>query len=219
VRTSAATHRLEEPSRHGGSRVPPPLGEGVATCFKSRSLAQSGPTLNHDSDSTHITMRDGIDPGAVAARQRAHAVILLGSAFWHILCGKLSMLMTLSRIFGTSAAIQTALRRSEALCLRREDIDPATRKVIASKAHENYSTKNAGISFYDDEAAEYLSGYLAQRTDRDERLFAVNADYLRKHFKKANPTIPPTNDDDADWSKSAGGPYTRAHALSSVSVP
>jgi integrase len=79
----------------------------------------------------------------------------------------------------------TGLRRNEGLSLRREDIDPLTRKVTASKAHENYSTKNAGISFYNDEAAEYLSRYLAQRTDKDERLFPVSEDYMRRHFKKA----------------------------------
>jgi hypothetical protein len=60
-----------------------------------------------------------------------------------------------------------------------------THKVTASKAHENYSNKNAGISFYNDKAADYLNRYLVQRTDKDERLFVVNADYLRKHFKKA----------------------------------
>jgi integrase len=79
----------------------------------------------------------------------------------------------------------TGLRRNEALSLCREDIDPVTRKVTASQAHENYCTKNAGITFYNAEAADYLSRYLAQRTDRDERLFPVNADYLRKHFKQA----------------------------------
>jgi len=79
----------------------------------------------------------------------------------------------------------TGLRRSEALSLRKEDIDPVTRKVTASQAHENYSTKNAGITFYNGEAADYLNRYLAQRADRDERLFPVNEDFLRKHFKKA----------------------------------
>jgi hypothetical protein len=54
------------------SRVPPPLGEGVASCLKSHSLAQSGPSLNHDSDSRHMTMPDGIDRGAVAAQQGTH---------------------------------------------------------------------------------------------------------------------------------------------------
>jgi len=79
----------------------------------------------------------------------------------------------------------TGLRRSEALSLCREDIDPVTRRVTASQAHENYSTKNAGITFYNGEAADYLNRYLAQRANKDERLFQINEDYLRKHFKKA----------------------------------
>jgi hypothetical protein len=49
------------------SRVPPPLGEGVASCLKPHSLAQGGASLDYDSYSTHITMPDGEDLGATAS--------------------------------------------------------------------------------------------------------------------------------------------------------
>jgi len=57
--------------------------------------------------------------------------------------------------------------------------------VNARVTHESQSTKNAGVTLYNKETAEYLDRYLKQRTDTDERLFRINAKTLRKGFRRA----------------------------------
>jgi integrase/recombinase XerD len=79
----------------------------------------------------------------------------------------------------------TGLRRSEALRIHKGDIDLSTRMVNARHTHESSSTKNAGITFYNEETAGYIGRYLEQRTDTDARLFRINAKTLRKRFRRA----------------------------------
>ena len=62
----------------------------------------------------------------------------------------------------------TGLRRNEVLMLRKSDVDLTSRKVNARSTHENCSTKNAGVTFFNEETTNYLLQYLNGRTDADE---------------------------------------------------
>jgi len=79
----------------------------------------------------------------------------------------------------------TGLRRSEVLALRRSDDDFSSRTVNARGTHESCSTKNAGVTFFNEETANYLPQCLNKRTDANERLFPINETTLRQQFKRA----------------------------------
>ena len=77
----------------------------------------------------------------------------------------------------------TGLRRSEALNLRKDDVDFELRCV---KAKHDTRTKRAGVTFYNKECEEYLQKYLATRNDDNNRLFRIGYRQFLAIWKKAS---------------------------------
>jgi integrase/recombinase XerD len=66
----------------------------------------------------------------------------------------------------------TGLRRSEALSLRKEDVDFGKRAVIPRKTESR--TKRTWVSFFNEETKVVLKEFLESRTDDDPRLFKTH---------------------------------------------
>ena len=80
----------------------------------------------------------------------------------------------------------SGLRRKEILSLKHEDVDFKRRMLMPSKTHETNTIKKSYISFYNEEAEQYLKAYLEDRgTDDDPRIFKINEKNVRKAWRKA----------------------------------
>ena len=77
----------------------------------------------------------------------------------------------------------TGLRKGEILGLLRSQIDRETRAVIANHFTRK---KRSGITFYNDETAEWLEKYLAQGEVVSEKLFAISDRQWKKIWHKAS---------------------------------
>jgi integrase/recombinase XerD len=77
----------------------------------------------------------------------------------------------------------TGLRKSEILSLLKEDVDFKTRAV-----RPNHFTrkKRSGVTFYNEEAEEWLKKYLSERSDDDPKLFIISDREWRKIWKRAS---------------------------------
>jgi len=72
----------------------------------------------------------------------------------------------------------SGLRKGELLSLTKDDLDLETRTIIPRNAHENGTTKNSWISFFNQEALDYL---------KRSKLSAFPSDStIRRAFKRAN---------------------------------
>jgi len=77
----------------------------------------------------------------------------------------------------------TGLRKGKVLNLRREDLDFKTRAV---KARYFTRSKRSGVTFYNEEAEEWLRKYLEERKDDDPRLFPISDRQWKKIWRKAS---------------------------------
>ena len=78
----------------------------------------------------------------------------------------------------------TGLRLSEALGLKKTDLNFETRLVCPKDAHSTNNTKKAFLSFYNEECEKELLNYLEIRGQgTDERLFTVNKRNLEQVFR------------------------------------
>jgi len=80
----------------------------------------------------------------------------------------------------------SGLRRNESLSLTLDEIDVESRTITARKAHQNSTTKNAWVNFFNFEAQSYVRRYLSNRETDDNRLFPVTEVTIRRGFKQAN---------------------------------
>jgi len=79
----------------------------------------------------------------------------------------------------------SGLRACELLGLKRNDIDLKTRK-ITPQPHVTARTKNSPhFTFFNQEAAKYLTKYLCKRCDNDPRLFKICVPAFRRGWKRA----------------------------------
>jgi len=77
----------------------------------------------------------------------------------------------------------SGLRRSEVLSLSIEDLDPVNRMIVP-KNHKSGTTKNAWVSFCNQETEPYLKDYLRSLTGSE--LCPFGETVIRKAFKKAS---------------------------------
>ena len=77
----------------------------------------------------------------------------------------------------------SGLRRIEILNLLKDNVDFETRAVIPRHFTRK---KRSGVTFYNEEAEEYLRKYLASRNDEDPKLFVLSERQWRKIWKRAS---------------------------------
>ena len=75
----------------------------------------------------------------------------------------------------------TGLRTSEALEVTKDRVMWEYRAVIPGLDRE---TKRTGITFFNEEAEEWLRKYLAERDDNDPRLFPISDRQVKKFIRK-----------------------------------
>ena len=77
----------------------------------------------------------------------------------------------------------TGLRKGEILCLQKNQINRENHAVVPKHFTRK---KRSGITFYNDEAAEWLEKYLSQRKDDSEKLFVISDRQWRKIWINAS---------------------------------
>jgi len=80
----------------------------------------------------------------------------------------------------------SGLRRNELLSLTIDEIDVENRTITPRNAHQNSTTKNTWVNFFNFEAQTYLRRYLLNRQTEDNRVFPFKEVTIRRAFKRAN---------------------------------